>query len=125
VREKMPQATLNIVGPREVIKDLPDLPGLFWHGYLDKSQPDDMMKLGKLLREASLFVMPSLYEPFGIAPLEAMAYEIPCVVSDAWALPEIVPDGICGRLVRPGDHEQLADVLLELLSDHSLLDEGR
>lgn len=122
VREKVPHATLHIVGPRERITAVPELPGIVWHGFFDKNVPEHMVKLRRLLDDASLFVMPSLYEPFGIAPLEAMAHEIPCVVSNAWALPEIVPDDVCGRLVQPGKWEELADVTIELLKDPSLLE---
>ncbi len=43
-----------------------------------------------LLKAASVFVYPSLYEGFGIPPLEAMALGIPTVVSDQTSLPEIV-----------------------------------
>lgn len=121
VRERFPHATLHIVGPRERCADATETDGTIWHGFLDKNNEEHARTLTSLLREATVFAMPSLYEPFGIAPMEAMAYEIPCVTSNAWALPEIVPDRICGRLVQPGNHEQLAEVLTELLSNPTLL----
>jgi len=122
VRERIPAATLHIVGPRNRIAGVSDLAGVVWHGYLDKYKAGDMAKLNSLFLNASLFVMPSLYEPFGIAPLEALAYEIPCVVSNAWALPEIVPENVCGRLVPPGNWEEMAEVLIPLLKDPSMLE---
>jgi glycosyltransferase involved in cell wall biosynthesis len=70
-----------------------------------------------LWRSASLFVMPSLYEPFGIAPLEAMLYGVPCVLSDAWAFPEMVTPGVNGDLVPSRNAGALADSLLRLLGD--------
>jgi glycosyltransferase involved in cell wall biosynthesis len=121
VRERVPHATLHIVGPRERCPDAAEMEGTVWHGFLDKNNEADARTLAGLMREATVFAMPSLYEPFGIAPLEAMSYEIPCVTSNAWALPEVVPDRICGRLVEPGNYEQLADVLTELLDDPALL----
>jgi glycosyltransferase involved in cell wall biosynthesis len=123
VRDRIPHATLHIVGPHDRRADVAEMDGMVWHGFLDKDNETDARTLARLLREATVFAMPSLYEPFGIAPLEAMAYGIPCVSSNAWALPEIVPDRICGRLVEPGDHEQLAEVLTEMLRDPALLEQ--
>ena len=62
---------------------------------------------------ASVFVYPSLYEGFGLPPLEAMACGTPVIVSSASSLPEVV--GQAGRLVDPYDAEQLAATLEELL----------
>lgn len=123
VRERLPQAQLHIVGPRRRPVGVSDTGGTVWHGFLDKSNRPEAEKLASLFREATLFVMPSLYEPFGIAPLEAMSHSIPCVTSNGWALPEIVPDRVCGRLVEPGNHEQLAEVITELLRNPVLLRE--
>ena len=121
LRHRLPQATLHVVGPPKPPPEVAGEAGAIWHGFLDKNNEADALVFDRLLREATLFVMPSLYEPFGIAPLEAMSHQIPCVTSNAWALPEIVPDRICGRLVEPGNHEQLAQVLIELLRDPALL----
>lgn len=117
VRQNIPNATLHVVGPKNVAPGCENLPGLVWHGYLSKYSHAEMAELSMLFRNAALFVMPSLYEPFGIAPLEAMAHGIPCVVSRAWALPEIVPDGVCGALVEPGDSEELSSAIIDLLKD--------
>jgi len=48
-----------------------------------------------LLKNASIFVYPSLYEGFGIPPIEAMSLGVPTIVSDKSCLPEIVGDGAC------------------------------
>ena len=53
-------------------------------GYVDEGDKKP------LLKAAGVFVYPSLYEGFGIPPLEAMALGVPCVVSDQTSLPEIV-----------------------------------
>lgn len=52
--------------------------------------PDD--QLTNLYRDASLYVFPSLYEGFGMPPLEAMAYGIPVAASNTTCLPEILQD---------------------------------
>ena len=62
-----------------------------------------------LQRGADLFVFPSLYEGFGIPPLEAMACGTPVVSSDRTSLPEVVGDA--GVLVDPTDVPALADAI--------------
>lgn len=66
---------------------------------------------------ASLFVYPSLYEGFGLPPLEAMASGVPVIVSRATSLPEVV--GEAGLLVDPGDPGDLARQLQCLLHDQA------
>jgi glycosyltransferase involved in cell wall biosynthesis len=114
VREAIPSAELHIAGPAQV-DNLP--PGAFSHGHLSKADPDQKLKLESLFRDSTLFVLPSLYEPFGIAPLEAMLYQLPAVVTNAWALPECVTPGINGDLVEKGSVEDLATKLVQLLSN--------
>ncbi|MEM6282250.1 MAG: glycosyltransferase family 1 protein [Chloroflexota bacterium] len=65
---------------------------------------------------ASLFVYPSLYEGFGIPPLEAMACGTPVVVSDASSLPEVV-GGSGGLTVPPQDVEAWVNALITALDD--------
>jgi len=59
----------------------------------------------QLLSHASVFVCPSVYEPFGLINVEAMACEVPVVASAVGGIPEIVVDGVTGWLVpfEPGD----------------------
>lgn len=114
VRQSIPSAELHIIGPTQV-SDLP--PGAFLHGHLSKADPEQCTKLDSLFRDASLFVLPSLYEPYGIAPLEAMLYQLPAVVTNAWALREFVTPGVNGALVEKGSVEDLATKLTQLLSN--------
>ena len=71
--------------------------------------------LGFLYRRASVFVLPSLYEAFGIAFLEAMAYKLPCIGTNICAMPEIIEDGRTGFLVSPNQPSELAERLIFLL----------
>ena len=71
-------------------------------------------------RAASLFVMPSYMETFGISCLEAMAFGLPVVASNTSALPEVVEDGVTGLLVPPGDPDALARAVIRLLGDPDL-----
>jgi alpha-maltose-1-phosphate synthase len=61
------------------------------------------------LSHASVFVCPSVYEPFGLINLEAMACRVPVVASAVGGIPEIVEDGRTGLLVPLGtDLERFA-----------------
>ncbi|MHB0875129.1 MAG: glycosyltransferase family 4 protein, partial [Anaerolineae bacterium] len=64
---------------------------------------------------ADLFVYPSLYEGFGLPPLEAMACGTPVVAAASSSLPEVVGDA--GLLVPPLNVDALADAMSSLLSD--------
>jgi glycosyltransferase involved in cell wall biosynthesis len=68
-----------------------------------------------LLAGAAVFAYPSLYEGFGLPPLEAMSVGTPVVASSAGALPEVLGDA--ALLVPPGDEDALAGALDHLLSD--------
>lgn len=68
--------------------------------------------------QASIAVVPSLYEGFGLPAAEAMACGVPLICSDGGALPEVVGDG--ARLVRAGDVDELVQALTELLTDAAL-----
>jgi alpha-maltose-1-phosphate synthase len=113
VRQSIPTAELHIVGPHH-LDNLP--PGVIFHGHLSKADPAQAAKLESLFREATLFALPSLYEPFGIAPLEAMLYQLPALVTDDWALRESVTPNVNGDLAQKGNVEDIAAKLLQLLS---------
>jgi glycosyltransferase involved in cell wall biosynthesis len=71
--------------------------------------------LPALYSGAALFTYPSLYEGFGLPPLEAMACGTPVVAANTSSLPEIVGDA--GVLINPTDTQALADALATLLND--------
>lgn len=70
-----------------------------------------------LLAQCDVFLLPSLWEGFGIALLEAMAHRLPIVCSRVGATPEIVMDGETGYLVEAGNPPSIADGLTKLLND--------
>lgn len=71
-----------------------------------------------LYNEASLFVYPSLYEGFGLPPLEAMACGCPVVVSRTASLPEVIGDA--GLYVNPYEPEEISRAMFEVLTGKSL-----
>jgi glycogen(starch) synthase len=89
---------------------------------------DDM--LHSLYRVAEVCIVPSIYEPFGLVALEAMASGCPCVVADTGGLREVVPaDGTAGLRFRSRDSDALERVLERVLTDEEargqLVAEGR
>jgi 1,4-alpha-glucan branching enzyme len=77
---------------------------------------DDLTR-NELFRLASVAVFPSLYEPFGIAALEAMAAGAPVIVSGTGGLQEIVEYGRDGFTVLPGDAASLANHVIRMLQE--------
>lgn len=76
--------------------------------------------LPSLYRGAALFVYPSLYEGFGLPPLEAMASGIPVVSSNTSSIPEVV--GKAGLLVDPCRTDEIARAIVLTLEDNGLRD---
>jgi N-acetyl-alpha-D-glucosaminyl L-malate synthase BshA len=71
----------------------------------------------ELLGCSDLLLLPSDNESFGLVALEAMACEVPVVVSRVGGLPEVVEDGVEGFLVEPRNVEEMAARAIEVLSD--------
>ena len=117
VRESLPTARLLIVGPRT----LPlDEPGVELLGFLRKDDPDEWGRLVAAYTCADVFCLPTRFEPFGIVFLEAMFFGLPCIGPDAWAIPEMVENGVTGFLIPPDDEAALAVRLLTLLRNPEL-----
>jgi glycosyltransferase involved in cell wall biosynthesis len=81
-------------------------------GYVDEADLPAFYQL------AELFVFPSLYEGFGLGPLEAMACGAPVISSHSSSLPEVV--GQAGLLVDPTDTAALSQALRRVLADAEL-----
>ncbi len=92
--------------------------GLDAHGTFMGWIGDDV--LHSLYRISDLCVIPSLYEPFGIVALEAMASGTPCLVADTGGLREVVPHADVGLRFRGGDARSLGRTMERLLTDGQL-----
>jgi glycogen(starch) synthase len=120
VRTKLPGATFVLAGPWQMAHEpskyglelnRKSADGVLWIG------PRTFRELAEWYRRATLFVMPSYFESFGISVVEAMAFGLPVVATTGGALTEVVHDGMTGQLVPPGDVAALADAILKLVSD--------
>src|SRR5262249_14354855 len=92
--------------------------GLMDHGTFLGWIGDDV--LHSLYRIADVCVVPSIYEPFGLVALEAMASGCPCIVADTGGLREVVVHEEVGLRFRAGDPDSLAAVAERILSDGPL-----
>ena len=100
----------------ESIFDLTEKLGLkdnvIFTGYIDRDE------IPVLLSGAKAFVFPSVYEGFGMPPLEAMACGCPVIASDVSAMPEVIADA--GILCDPNKPEEFADAMNKICSDSAL-----
>lgn len=111
VRKSIADAKLIVVGPDIRLNE---------DGVEFVGQVSDKEQLTAYFRKASVFAMPSFYEPFGIVFAEAFAHKTPCIGTNICAMPEIIKDGEGGFVVPVGDSAALADRILSLLKDETL-----
>ena len=108
VKQRVPNATLKLVGPKVNVTD----PGV------TVIRPGkDKEALRRLYEQASVFVLPSYFDPMPNAAMEAMALGVPTVVADGCGTVEILTDGKDGLVVPSGDAAVLANRLTRLLLD--------
>jgi glycosyltransferase involved in cell wall biosynthesis len=74
--------------------------------------------LAPIYSRAAMFLYPSLYEGFGLPPLEAMQCGVPVITSNTSSLPEVVGDA--GLMVPPTDADALCQAIVQLHSDRAL-----
>src|SRR5919197_4728391 len=94
---------------------IPGHPNVVWINAM--VPPDEVIQL---YSHAAVFACPSVYEPFGLINLEAMACETPVVASAVGGILEVVVDGETGLLVEPGRPEALAAALTRVLNHPDL-----
>ncbi len=90
-------------------------PSILW---INEMVPVEVV--GQLYSHAAVFCCPSVYEPFGLINLEAMACETPVVASAVGGILEVVEDGKTGILVPPAKPDELAAALRRVLENPAL-----
>ena len=113
VRQTIKDARLIIVGPSYLDEKI--------EGVELKGPLKDKNELEALYQQASIFVMPSLCEPFGLVFLEAMSYKLPCICTAIDAMPEIIKDGETGFVVTAADAKATAERISHLLKNRDLM----
>jgi glycogen(starch) synthase len=119
--ERLPRTRFLVAGSgthEEELRRQADGLGLMDHGTFLGWIGDDV--LHSLYPIADVCVVPSIYEPFGLVALEAMASGCPCIVADTGGLREVVPHEEAGLRFRARDPEALVEVAARVLSDDEL-----
>ncbi len=81
---------------------------------------DEETDLARAYSECKFLVHLSLYEPFGLAPVEAGLFGKPSIVTNLGGPPEVVMEGVTGYVVNPRDHQYIGAKMNALLADDSL-----
>lgn len=108
VRELHPEATLDLVGGHPPI----EAENVSAHGTLPLGSAEGQRMYADLIRRATCFLMPSTYEPFGIAYVDAGASGLPSIGTTVGGAPDAVGDA--GIVVDPDDPEALTAAMLRL-----------
>lgn len=111
----LPDVQFVLTGPvvtPSLLRGLP--PNARWMGPLPHAE------VAALMREADIFVLPSLEDSYGLVASEAMASGLPVVVTDHVGASEAIEPGITGLVVPAGDHIALAAALRRLADDADL-----
>ncbi|MGD9581658.1 MAG: glycosyltransferase family 4 protein, partial [Vampirovibrionia bacterium] len=121
---KLKDVKLLIVGDKGVMQSqkhfaalIKDNPDIIFTGHITDKE------LAGLYKNAILFVFPSLYEGFGIPPLEAMACGCPTVVSKIASIPEVCADA--SYYIDPNDINSIAKGIQEVLNSESMQNDLR
>lgn len=116
VAAALPDARLALVGRGDLDGEIREWagtrPGVRLLGYRGD--------VAAVLRALDVLVVPSHWEGFGLVAAEGMAAGLPIIAAKASSLPELVRDGVSGRLVPPGDADALAAAMIDLGADPGL-----
>jgi glycosyltransferase involved in cell wall biosynthesis len=116
VRKHIKDATLTIIGCAPAVSD----PNIKVLGRLNKESVSDYRAIRQAFCRASVFCVPSLFEPFGICFLESQLYGVPVVTFRGQGRADAVTDGVTGMLIKDRSPEALSHALIKLLVDTEL-----
>jgi len=120
IAERFPDLRVRFVG-HEALSTVDELRAYARdRGVADRILFEGFRAAAEVLPDLDVFVLPSLWEGFGLVLVEAMAAGRPIVASSVGPIPEVVVDGVTGLLVPPGDPAALASTIVRLLEDPDL-----
>ena len=115
IRAAHPDAELTLIGdgPERAALETQaaGMQGITFAGYRSQGE------VAAELEQTDIFVLPSFAEGVPVVLMEAMAARVPVVTTRIAGIPELVQDGVSGRIVHPGDGADLADAIVTLLGD--------
>lgn len=111
VRNKVPEAILTVIGPSVPIS----VDGVEYLGRINKKE---IVK--EWYYKSAVFAMPSIFEPVGQVFLEAMSCKLPCIGTTLDAMPELIDDSVTGYTIEPGNVNELANKIFELISNPNI-----
>jgi len=118
IRQRLPEASLRIVGCRPEAAG--GLPGVYVEGFLSRKMPEQASRIEALYAQATCFCLPSLFDPFPNAIIEASTFGLPTVAFDNGSRREAVVHGQTGLLVPLNDVGGLASAIEQLLRNPGL-----
>lgn len=110
LHKKNPDIKLFIAGS---IKKEAEEDGVIWLGNLPNYE------LYYYYNICDIFCLPSHFEAFGIAFVEALAFGLPCIARNAFEMPKLIDDGVTGILLKNNNIEELVDSIEKILSDRN------
>lgn len=121
VIEKYPETKLEMVGEGSQLNYLKELAeklnmqqNILFKGYFPHQE------IPSILNSIDIFVMPSIWESFGVSALEAQAMQVPVIATRVGGIPEVVIDNETGILVEPQNVEQISQAIIKLIEDKQL-----
>ncbi|HEV2139112.1 MAG TPA: glycosyltransferase family 4 protein [Nitrososphaerales archaeon] len=118
IRKEIPNSKLLVIGRgrlEAVLREQVEASGLAEVIKFLGTVPDEI--LPRYYACSDVVVAPSIFEPFGLVPLEAMSMRKPVVACSVGGIPEAVHDGQTGLLVPPKDSKAIADAVVSLRND--------
>ena len=116
IQPKYPDARLIVIGMTEAGKKINE-PGVTHYQFLPRQEV-----MNRIYPQADIAVLPSKAEGFGLVLLEAMSHGLPAIGVNAWAMTEIIEDGVNGFLVSQGNVNDLAEVMKQCVSPPGILE---
>lgn len=80
----------------------------------------DQKKIDRLYRNVDVFILPSIFEPFGLTVLEAVVRKVPVIISQVGGPVEVIKNNISGLTINPYDPKDIANKIIYLLQNHKI-----